>query len=81
MKFKKILKYLLITWISLTIILVVGAIIKYNLDLNRYINQEDTVTQTQKNKYSPNQTLSKVTYSHSIDFLEVHQFRMPLDPL
>ena len=56
MKFKKILKYLLITWISLTIILVVGAIIKYNLDLNRYINQEDTVTQTQKNKYSPNQT-------------------------
>ena len=48
-QFKKILKYFLIAWISLTIIICVGAIIKYNLDLNTYINQEEPRLQSQKN--------------------------------
>ena len=48
-QFKKILKYFLIAWISLTIIICVGAIIKYNLDLNTYINQEELSLQSQKN--------------------------------
>ena len=47
-KFKKILKYFLIVWISLTIIICLGAIIKYNLDLNAYINQDEPDVQAQK---------------------------------
>lgn len=48
-KFKKILKYVLIAYISLTIIICLGAIIKYNLDLNAYINKGEPSFQTQKN--------------------------------
>ncbi|NMM47636.1 hypothetical protein [Marinigracilibium pacificum] len=55
-KIIKVLKYLLITWISLTLILFVVAIIKYNVDLNGYINQEETGIQAQKNKAAPEQT-------------------------
>ncbi|OIQ36867.1 MAG: hypothetical protein BM563_09900 [Bacteroidetes bacterium MedPE-SWsnd-G1] len=47
-KFKKILKYFLIVYISLTIIICLGAIIKYNLDLNAYINQDKNDVQAQK---------------------------------
>lgn len=46
--FKKILKYFLIAWISLTIIICVGGIIKYNVDLNAYINQDEPDMQAQK---------------------------------
>lgn len=46
--FKKILKYILIAYISLTIIVCIGAIIKYNLELNAYINQDETDMQAQK---------------------------------
>ncbi|MDU8886814.1 hypothetical protein RXV94_11635 [Yeosuana sp. MJ-SS3] len=46
--FTKILKNFVIAWISLTIIICVGAIIKYNLDLNEYINQDEPDVQAQK---------------------------------
>lgn len=49
-KFFKYLKYTLLAWILLTIIICVGAIVKYNLDLNGYINQEEPNMQTQNNK-------------------------------
>ena len=54
--FKKILKYFLIAWISLTIIICVGGIIKYNVDLNAYISQDDPIMQTQKNSIENNGT-------------------------
>ena len=47
-KFKKILKYFLIVYISLTIIICLGAIIKYNLDLNAYINKNEPDVQAQQ---------------------------------
>lgn len=49
-KFLKYLKYALIVWIALTIIFCVGAIIKYNIDLNAYINQEELNIHAQKNR-------------------------------
>ena len=52
----KVLKYLLIIWISLTVILFVGAIIKYNVDLNGYINQEEPIILSQLNKPLPEET-------------------------
>ena len=54
--FKKILKYFLIAWISLTIIICVGGIIKYNVDLNAYISQDDPIMRTQKKDTSNNGT-------------------------
>ena len=47
-KFKKILKYFLIAYISITVIICLGAIIKYNLDLNSYINQDEPDVKAQK---------------------------------
>lgn len=47
-KFKKILKYFLIAYLSITVIICLGAIIKYNLELNAYINQDEPNVQTQK---------------------------------
>lgn len=55
-KFIKYLKFILKAWISLTIIVCVGAIIKYNLDLNEYINQDESILQYQKNNTSNNGT-------------------------
>ena len=55
-KFKKILKHIFIGWVSLTIILFVGAIIKYNSELNGYINTKDNVIQTNKNIALTNET-------------------------
>lgn len=49
-KFLKYLKYALIAWIAITIIFCVGAIIKYNIDLNAYINQEELNIHAQKNR-------------------------------
>ena len=54
--FKKILKYFLIIYISLTVILFVGAVIKYNIDLNGYIKQEEPISQRQINKALPEET-------------------------
>lgn len=42
-KFLKYLKYLFLAWLSLTIIICVGGAIKYNLDLNTYIDQHESV--------------------------------------
>ena len=47
-KFKKILKYFLIAYVSITVIICLGAIIKYNLELNAYINQDEPDVQAQK---------------------------------
>lgn len=55
-KFIKYLKFILKAWISLTIIVCVGAIIKYNLDLNEYINQDESILQYQKNSTLNNGT-------------------------
>lgn len=55
-KFFKYLKYVLIAWISLTIIICVGGIIKYNLDLNTYINEDEIDLRTQKKDTSDNGT-------------------------
>ena len=48
-KFFKYLKYALIAWISLTILVFLGAIIKYNLDLNGYVNQDEPDMQAHNN--------------------------------
>lgn len=45
--FKKILKYILVTYISLTIIVCIVAIIRYNVNLNAYVNQDDPTSRTQ----------------------------------
>ena len=55
-KFKKNLKYIFIAWLSLTIISFVGAIIKYNVELNAYINQDEPHMQTQKTNVIKNGT-------------------------
>lgn len=55
-KLIKYLKFILIAWVSLTIIVCVGAVIKYNLDLNEYINQDESIMQYQKNNTSNNGT-------------------------
>ena len=39
MKFIKYLKYLLIIFLSISVLIILGGIIKYNIDLNNYINQ------------------------------------------
>ncbi|MCK0179775.1 hypothetical protein MWU50_10765 [Flavobacteriaceae bacterium S0862] len=54
--FKKILKYILIAYVSLTIIVCVGAIIKYNVDLNAYINKDEPTTRTQNKDTSNTRT-------------------------
>lgn len=47
-KLTKYLKYVLIAWILFTLTICIGGVIKYNLDLNEYINQEESSTQIQK---------------------------------
>ncbi|WKK67038.1 hypothetical protein [Lutimonas zeaxanthinifaciens] len=55
-KLTKYLKYVLITWISLTIIICLGGIIKYNVDLNRYIKQDEPSKRSKKNNAVTNGT-------------------------
>ena len=46
--FKKIIKYFLIAYLSITAIICFGAIIKYNLELNAYINRDEPNVHVQK---------------------------------
>lgn len=62
-KFFKYLKFVLIAWISITIIICVGGIIKYNVDLNDYINQDESILQYQKNNTLNNGTVVYVVGS------------------
>lgn len=41
MKVLKFLKYILFTWLALTLLIGIVVVIKYNLDLNSYIDQEE----------------------------------------
>ncbi|WP_431157818.1 hypothetical protein [Winogradskyella poriferorum] len=54
-KLKRIIKYSVVAWASLTTITCLAAIIKYNLDLNAYIEQSEPISQT-KIKTSPDGT-------------------------
>lgn len=56
MKFLKYLKYIVLTWLLLTFLVCVGAIIKYNFDLNSYINQEDAGLHSHTNEPLGNET-------------------------
>ena len=40
-KVLKYIKYIVAIWLSLTILIFIGGVVKYHIDLNRYINQEE----------------------------------------
>lgn len=52
MKFLKYLKYIITIWLTLTLLICVGAIIKYNIDLNGYINKKQLQKPVNKNNSS-----------------------------
>ncbi|MEL4456554.1 hypothetical protein [Lutimonas vermicola] len=56
MKILKYLKYIVIVWLILTLLICVGGIIKYNIDLNTYIDHEEP-----KENRNTNISLSKET--------------------
>ncbi len=56
MKALKVLKYALFIWISLTILICVGGVIKYNVDLNNYVNQDQLSKKPKKNNAKTNGT-------------------------
>ena len=41
MKYLKYLKYIVVTFLLINVLVIIGVIIKYNIDLNKYINQEE----------------------------------------
>ena len=45
----KYLKYILVAWLLLTLLICIGGIIKYNIDLNTYIDQEEPGDNGNKN--------------------------------
>ncbi|WP_224490703.1 hypothetical protein [Robertkochia flava] len=56
MKILKYLKYIIAAWLLLTLVICAGGVIKYNIDLNRYIDQEGP-----KEKRNKPNSLSKET--------------------
>ena len=56
MKYLKYLKYIIVAWLLLTLLICVGGIIKYNIDLNTYIDQEEPRDNRNNNTSLSNET-------------------------